>query len=147
MQFIVPDIIAEGRGLSVPVCVAGIAIGFLLWLTGWWAHRFWIVLVSTVVAGVVGLLKGPGFRIQPLLAALLLAVAAGLLALALVRVVAFAAGGMAAWMAVQALAPPSWHEPLVCFLVGGLVGLFLFRVWTMMLTSFMGALWMGYFGL
>jgi hypothetical protein len=73
--------------------------------------------------------------------------AAGLLALALVRVIAFGAGGVAAWLAVHAFAPPAWHQPLICFLAGGLVGLLLFRVWTMVLTSFAGAVIMGYFGL
>ena len=33
--------------------------------------------------------------------------------------VAFAAGGLAASMAVHALAPAHWNEPLVAFLVGG----------------------------
>ena len=147
MQLIVPDIITEGRGLSVPVCAAGVAVGLLLWLTGWWGHRFWIVLVATVAAGILGLLKGPVYRVQPLVAALLLAVAAGTLALALVRVVAFVAGGVAAWMAVKSLAPAAWQEPLLCFLAGGLVSLLLFRVWTMVLTSFAGTMAMAYFGL
>ena len=147
MQLIVPEIVVEGRGLSAGVCAAGLAVGFLLWLTGWWGHRFWIVLVATATAGVLGLLKGPVYHVQPLVAAVLLALAAGVLALALVRVVAFAAGGLAAWVAVHALAPATWHEPLVCFLAGGLVGLLLFRVWTMILTSLGGAVLLTYFGL
>jgi hypothetical protein len=147
MQFIAPDILAELRGLSVPLAGVGCALGLLVWLTGWLGHRFWIVLVATVGAGVFGLLSAPANRAQPLAAGLLLAVAAGALALALVRVVAFGAGGFAAWMAVRALAPAGWDEPLLCVLAGGLVGLLLFRVWTMILTSFAGALLMGYFGL
>jgi hypothetical protein len=147
MQFIAPDILAEGRGLSAPFCAAGVAVGLLLWLTGWWGHRFWIVLVTTFLAGVYGLVKGPLFQIQPLVAGLLLAVAAGVLALALVRVVGFSAGGMAAWLLVRALGPASWHEPLVCFLIGGLVALLLFRIWMMILASLAGSLVMVYFGL
>jgi hypothetical protein len=147
MQLIAPEIVVEGRGLSAPLGAAGFAVGLLLWLTGWWGHRFWIVLLATVTAGVLGLLKGPVYQVQPLVAALLLAVAAGVLALALVRLVAFAAGGVAAWLGVHALGPASWQEPLVCFLAGGLVGLLLFRVWTMILTSFGGAVLMTYFGL
>jgi MFS family permease len=147
MQFIALDILAEGRGLSAPLCAAGVAVGLLLWLTGWWGHRFWIVLVTTVLAGLFGLVKGPAFQVQPLVAGLLLAVAAGLLALALVRVVAFAAGGAAAWLLVRALGPATWHEPLVCFLVGGLVALLLFRLWMMVLASLAGSLFMLYFGL
>jgi hypothetical protein len=147
MQFIAPDILAEGRGLSAPLCAAGVAVGLLLWLTGWWGHRFWIVLVTTVVAGLFGLVKGPTFQVQPLVAGLLLAVAAGVLALALVRVVAFAAGGVAAWLLVRTVGPASWHEPLVCFLVGGLVALVLFRIWMMVLASLAGSLVMLYSGL
>lgn len=147
MQFIAPEILELARGLSLPLTVAGLVLGFLLWLTGWWAHRFWIVLAATLTAGLFGLAKGPVLRIQPLLAGLLLAVAAGVLALALVRVVAFAAGGIACWLAIQALAPVSWHEPLVCFLAGGLVGLLLFHWWTMALTSFAASVVMAVFGL
>jgi MFS family permease len=147
MQFITPEILELARGLSLPLTVAGLALGALLWLTGWWAHRFWIVLTATLLAGLFGLAKGPVLRVQPLLAGLLLAVAAGVLALALVRVVVFAAGGAACWLGVQALAPAPWHEPLVCFLAGGLVGLLLFRWWTMALTSFVASVVMAFFGL
>ncbi len=147
MQFIAPEILELARGLSLPLTVVGLVLGGLLWLTGWWGHRFWIVLAATLLAGLFGLTKGPVLRVQPLLAGLLLAVAAGVLALALVRVVAFAAGGAACWLTVQALAPVAWHEPLVCFLAGGLVGLLLFRWWTMALTSFVASVVMAFFGL
>ena len=62
------------------------------------------------------------------------------------RVVAFVAGGLVAWMIVHTLAP-TWDEPLICFLVGGLVGLVLFRIWIMGLTSLAGTLLIGYSGL
>src|SRR5262249_49845439 len=77
---------------------------------------------------------------------LLVSVAAGALALALVRFVAFAAGGLAVWFLVRALVP-TWDEPLVLFLIGGLVGLVLFRICTMALTSFAGTLLIAYAGL
>jgi MFS family permease len=147
MLLIDPDIVQEAQGISVGLSAAGVGIGLLLWLTGWWAHRFWIVLGATVAAGVLGLLKGPGQQTQPLVVGLLLAVAAGALALSLVRVLAFAAGGAAAWMALRGVVPPPWNEPLLCFLAGGLVGLLLFRVWTMVLTSLAGSVLMGYSGL
>lgn len=146
MHLLAPDIVAEARGLSVGLSAAGLAVGLLLWLTGWWGHRFWIVLLTTVAAGVLGLFSGPTHGVQPLVAALLLALAAGLLALALVRVLAFVAGGLAACLTVHALAP-TWHEPLVGFLAGGLIGMLLFRVWTMALTGLAGAVLMGYSGL
>lgn len=147
MQLLSPEILEQTRGLSPGLCGAGIGVGLLLWITGWWAHRFWVVLGTTILAGVFGLLSPMRGQIPPLVMGLLLAMAAGILALALVRVLAFAAGGAAAWMAVHALAPPAWHEPLVCLLAGGLVGLLLFRVWVMGLTSLAATLLVAYCGL
>jgi hypothetical protein len=143
MTLLAPDILEEARGLSVAVSVTGLVLGFLLWVLGWRGHRFWIVLAATVSAGVAGLSLGPSYGASPEAAGLLLAIAAGVLALALARVVAFVAGGVAGWTAVHALVP-TWNEPLVCFLVCGLVGLLLFRLWTMALTSFGGAVLMVY---
>jgi hypothetical protein len=65
------------------------------------------------------------------------------LALALVRVVAFVAGSLAACMLVHSLAP-SWDQPMLTALVGGLIAIFLFRFWTMVLTSMIGTLLIGF---
>lgn len=146
MQLIMPEILVDARELSLGALATALALGLVLWLLGWRGHRFWIVLTVTVGAGVFGLLSGPGYGTQPLVAGLLLALAAGTLALALVRVVVFAAGGTCAWALVHAVVP-AWEEPLVCFLLGGLGGLLLFRFWTMALTSFAGALLLVYSGL
>jgi hypothetical protein len=146
MQWLAPDILAEARGLSVNVTGPAFALGLLIWFLGWRGHRFWVVLSVTVVAGLIGLDLGPALATNRLVAGLLFAVAAGTLALALVRVVAFAAGGAAGWLIVQALAP-QWSDPVVCFLSGGLLGLVLFRLWLMTLTSGAGALLMSYSGL
>lgn len=146
MHLLAPDILAEARGLSVGLCAAGISVGLALWLLGWRAHRFWIVLFTTVGAGILGLLSGHAHGVQPLVAGLLLALAAGVLALAVVRIFAFLAGGLATWLAVQYLLP-AWQEPLVSFLAGGLLGVLLFRVWTMALTGLAGTLLMAYSGL
>jgi hypothetical protein len=147
MQLIDPEILREARGLSVGLCALGTLIGLALWLTGWTYHRFWVVLGATVSAGCFGLFSSPVYRVQPLVVGLLLAVAAGVLALALIRVLAFVAGGIALWLVIHSVAPASWHEPLVCLLVGGLAGLFLFRVWMKILTSFFGTLILTYSGL
>ena len=96
MSIFDPEILQELCGLSVGLCVTGAAVGLLLWLTGWWLHRFWIVLATTALAGILGLASGSVHGVQPLIAAVLLAIAAGILALALIRLVAFAAGGAAA---------------------------------------------------
>src|SRR5205823_4592530 len=95
-------------------------------------------------AGIGGLNIGPTYGMKPLVAGLLLAIAGGQLALALARVVVFAAAGLTTAAAVHAGAPANWDIPLGWFLAGGLVGLLLFRLWTMLLTSFLGALLMGY---
>ncbi len=146
MQLLVPAILEDARGLSVGITATVLVLGFFIWLFGWWGHRFWIVLAATVGAGLMGLYGAPAIHSQPLVAGLLLAVAAGALALALVRFVAFAAGGLAAWVVVHALVP-IWNEPLISMLAGGLIGLLLFRIWTMALTSFAGTLFMAYAGL
>jgi hypothetical protein len=146
MQLIAPDILADAKGLSVSLCVTGLVAGAALWLLGWWSHRFWVVLCTTVVAGVFGLYEGPALRAQPLVVAVLLAVAAGLMAVGLVRLVGFAAGGLGLLAATQALGPSTEHA-LIFFLSGGIMGLILFRQCVMVLTSLGGTLLMGYAGL
>jgi hypothetical protein len=143
MQILLPEILDEVRGFSPVFSGLALVLGFLLWLLGWRGHRFWIVLIATVVAGVLGLSSGPAHTTQPILAGLLLALSAGAVALALVRLVAFAAGGAAAVLVLHALAP-QWQQPLLFFLGGGLLGLVLFRLWTMVLTSAAGTLVMAY---
>ena len=83
---------------------------------------------------------------QPLVAGLLAAVAAGVLALALVRVLAFATGALGACLVMHVMAP-SWDQPLVSMLVGGLIGVYLFRLLMMILTSFLGTMLIAYCGL
>ncbi|HZU35805.1 MAG TPA: hypothetical protein VFA18_07850 [Gemmataceae bacterium] len=146
MHLLAPDILIDARGLSIGITGTGIGLGLLLWVTGWWMHRFWIVLGTTFAAGIFGLLSASGHRLQPLIVAILLGVAAGVLALSLVRLVAFAAGGIAVYLVGQ-LAAKGLGEPLICFLAGGLIGLFVFRFWIMVTTSFLGSLLMTYSGL
>jgi hypothetical protein len=139
MYLVAPDILADACGLSFGLILLTVPAGLLLWLLGWWSHRFWVVLLTTVLAGVAGLHYGGDFHAPPLLAAVLLALSAGVLALALVRLVAFAAGGLAGVLLVQA-AYPALAQPLIVFLVCGLITLFLFRPCTMALTSLAGSL-------
>jgi hypothetical protein len=139
MQLFAPEIFQAGHGLSVGLCAIGLVLGIALWLTGWMAHRFWIVLTATVIAGIAGLATSSMHGMKPLLAGILLAVGAGALALALIRLVVFAATGGLLALAVHNLGPASIDEPLGWFLFGGLVGLLLFRFWTMVLTSLSGA--------
>jgi hypothetical protein len=143
MYLIAPDMLADAKGLSPALCIVGMTAGAALWLFGWRSHRFWVVLIITVLGGVFGLAQGPTLRAQPLVAAVLLAVAAGMLALALVRLAAFGAAGLAFLAAAQALGPPG-EGATIFFLAGGLMGLLLFRLWVMALTSLGGTLLTGH---
>jgi hypothetical protein len=138
MHLIATDILADLCGLSLGLLIATLPIGLVLWLLGWWSHRFWIVLTTTVMAGVIGLVEATAWRAQPIVVAVLLAIAAGVLALALVRVITFAAGGLAGVYLLQ-FTVPSLQQPAICFLVSGLLCLLLFRWFFMVLTSFLGA--------
>jgi hypothetical protein len=143
MQFVAPDLLRDMVDFSPAVSCPVFVLGFMLWLLGWRSHRFWIVFLATLAAGVIGLYSSATHSSQPIVAGVLLAMAVGALALALVRVIAFGAGGVTAFLAVQALAP-QWQQPLLSFLAGGLFGLLLFRIWTMVLTSAAGTLLMAY---
>ena len=41
---------------------------------------------------------------------------------------------------------PGWEEPFLCFLVGGLLGVLLYRLWITALASLLGTLLIGYSG-
>ena len=72
-----PDILEETRSLSPFLSGAGVVIGFLLWSLGGRTHRFWLAMSVTLAAGLLGLAHGKEYGMQPLVAALLLAVSAG----------------------------------------------------------------------
>jgi hypothetical protein len=146
MQMIAPEILEDVRQLHPLLLGAGLGIGLVLWLFGARSHRFWLALLLTVCAGMVGLAYGREYGTQPLVAGLLLAVAAGALALALVRLVLFAAGGLAVVALLQSVAP-NWNEPLGAFVAGGLLGVLLFRLWIMVLGCLGGSVLIGYCGL
>src|SRR5215469_16276148 len=80
MHIVSPDILSEAIGFSPAISGSTFVLGLLLWLLGWRGHRFWIVLIATVAAGIVGLYSGPAHATQPVLAGLLLAVAGGVMA-------------------------------------------------------------------
>ncbi|MBN9117627.1 MAG: hypothetical protein J0I06_00385 [Planctomycetes bacterium] len=140
MQLIAPDILAEARGLTGAMTGTICVLGFALWLFGWRWHRFWIVAGITLASGLIGLNAGRTTNgTQVMAVGILLAVSAGLLALELAKVLAFVAGGCGAWLAVQWVLPQA-QELWAVFLSGGLFGLLLYRLWTMLLTSLIGAL-------
>src|SRR5262245_31204473 len=134
MQLIVPDVLASAQGLSAGAAGFGVLLGILLWAFGWRWHRFWIVFGVTLTAGLVGLNSGQVIGGQVLAVGILLALAAGMLALELARALAFVAGGVAAWAVVQTMLPGA-RELWAVFLGGGLMGLLLYRFWSMLMTS------------
>jgi hypothetical protein len=143
MVLVAPDILDDVRQLPWYLPALGLALGLLLWLFGGRGHRFWLVLLITTAGGVFGLAFGAAYGVQPLVAGLLLAVAAGALALALSRVLLFVAGGAACVWLARTVAP-AWDEPAVCFLVGGLLGVLLYKVWVTALSSLAGTLLLAY---
>jgi hypothetical protein len=146
MQLIAPDVLAEARGLTAAMSGTICVLGFALWLFGWRWHRFWIVAGITLAAGLIGLNAGRSGGTQVMAVGILVAVAAGLMALELAKVLAFVAGGCGAWLAVQWVLPQA-QELWAVFLCGGLFGLLLYRLWTMLLTSLIGALFAVHAGL
>ena len=143
MILVAPDILNEVRQLPWVFLLVGLTLGLVLWLFGGRGHRFWLVLGMTLTGGVLGLRFGAAYAVQPLVAGLLLAVTAGALALALSRVLLFVAGGAACVALAHAVAP-SFDEPAVCFLVGGLLGVLLYKLWVAALSSLAGSLLIAY---
>lgn len=147
MQLVVPDVLIEARGLTGAMTGTLCVLGFALWLFGWRWHRFWIVAGITLTAGLIGLNAGrTNGGTQVMAIGILLAVAAGLMALELAKVLAFVAGGCGAWLAVQWVLPQA-QELWAVFLCGGLLGLVLYQLWTMFLTSLIGALFVAHAGI
>src|SRR5215213_4357130 len=102
MQLIVPEILAEARGLTSAMSGTLCVLGFALWLFGWRWHRFWIVSGITLAAGLLGLNTGRGAGGTQIMAVgILLAVSAGMMALELAKVFAFVAAGCGASLGVQ----------------------------------------------
>lgn len=147
MQLIQPDILAAGRGLSFGAAGFLVFVGLLLWAVGWRWHRFWVVFGMTLTAGLIGLSAGrTAGGNQVMVVGILLAVSVGMLALELAKVISFATGGVAAWVATQAVFPQV-QELWAIFLGGGLLGVVLYKLWTMLTTSLLGVLvtWHGAF--
>jgi hypothetical protein len=139
MHLIHPDVLAEARGLSLGAAGFLLFVGFLLWAFGWRWHRFWVVFAITLTAGMLGISAGRSAGSQVLVVGVLLAVAAGMLALELAKILAFVTGGVLAWVAAEAAFPQA-QELWAIFLCGGLLGVALYRVWTMVATSVVGIL-------
>ena len=148
MHLIAPDVLTEARGLTGAMAGTVCVLGIALWVFGGRWHRFWVVAGITLAAGLVGLnaARGAGGNAPVMAIGVLLAITAGMMALELAKILAFVAGGVGAWLAVQWVLPQA-QELWAVFLCGGLFGVLLYRLWTMLLTSLAGTLCAGHAGL
>ena len=145
MEIVSPKLVARASELPSLVLVLTAAIGPLLWVLGWRVHRALFVTASTVVGGIYGLVHGPAFGLYPAVAAGLLSLSAGGLALALMRIGVFVVFGGLLDFAAQATIINHLDEEargwmrVTAFLVGGLMSLACYRFLVIALTSFAGA--------
>ena len=148
MHLIAPDVLTEARGLTGAMAGTVCVLGIALWVFGWRWHRFWVVAGITLASGLIGLNAGrAGGGNTPVMAiGILLAVSAGDEREDLRQFERHHAGGVGAWLAVQWVLPQA-QELWAVFLCGGLFGVLLYRLWTMMLTSLAGTLLAAHAGL
>jgi hypothetical protein len=139
MHLLCPAVLADAKGLSIGAASFFAFVGLLLWAFGWRWHRFWVVFAVTLTAGVVGIGAGRTGGTQVLVVGVLLSIAVGMLALEVAKITAFLSAGTAAWVAAQAVMPQA-QELWAVFLCGGLIGVVLYRLWTMLATSLIGVL-------
>ncbi len=139
MHLLSPAVLTDAKGLSIGAAAFFLFVGLMLWGFGWRWHKFWVVFAVTVAAGVLGLGAGKSAGTQVLVVGVLLSVAAGALALELAKIAAFVSAGTAGWLAAQAVMPQA-QELWAVFLCGGLIGVVLYRLWTMLATSLIGSL-------
>lgn len=143
MFLLSPDILFQATGLSIVGCLGLLIPGILLYLFGWRWHRFWVVLGMTFGGGLLGMVSGQVTGVHVLIVGLLLAISAGLLAQELAKVSTFVSGGLAAWWAVHTIVPAA-RDLWAVFLIGGLSGILLYRLWMMAITAFAGVMLAGY---
>ncbi len=146
MQVVSPDFLVDLRDLPLFAIVTMALVGLSLWTCGWWAQRFWMGMLTSFGAGLVGLRMGPDWGLDSLAAGILLAVAGGSLALAICRVGVFLVYGLAAWFLMQVLAPKAAH-PIACIVIGGVLAVMIFRFSVILLTSAAGVWLAGHGGM
>lgn len=138
MHFLEPEIINEISGLSMVSLLALSLAGIVLWLAGYASHKFWVVFLSTLLAGAFGFEKGPDMGIQSLLAALLFGLSSGILSLSVIRVVVFLFGGSVGVVLTQ-LIFPNLDASVPVFLSAGITALLLYPFWFTAFSSLLGS--------
>lgn len=146
MQLVAPEILAEVLKLSPGAVYLGMMLGFMLWTTGWLKRTFWTAASITVGFGIYGLQLGKTAGTHPLVTALLLGISAGVLALELGRLIAFVSGGLATAVLMSAFVP-TFPEPILAYLAGGLACVLLYKLWMLGVLGFAGTMLMMYCGL
>jgi hypothetical protein len=145
MEIIRSKLLAEASELPSIVLVLTAAVGPLLWVLGWRIHRGLFVAASTFVGGMYGLAHGPAFGLYPAVAAGLMSLSAGGLAMATVRIGVFVVFGALFELAVRATvaahvddASEAWLR-VSAFFIGGLLSLVCYRFVVIAFTSLLGA--------
>lgn len=145
MEIVSSKLVAEASELPSVVLVLTAAIGPLLWVLGWRIHRALFVAASTLVGGMYGLAHGPAFGLYPAVAAGLMSLSAGGLAMAAMRIGVFVVFGALLELAVRSTIANHVDEQsqawlrVSAFLIGGLLSLLCYRFLVIAFTSLLGA--------
>ena len=145
MEIVSSELVAEASELPSVVLALTAAIGPLMWVLGWRIHRALFVAASTLIGGMYGLAHGPSLGLYPVLAAGLLSLSAGGLALAVLRIGVFVVFGAVMELAVRATIAKQMNDESqiwlrgAAFLLGGLLSLACYRFLMIALMSFAGA--------
>src|SRR5262245_26753759 len=101
MEIVSSKLVSDASDLPSAVLVLAAAVGPLLWVLGWRIHRALFVAASTFVGGVYGLVHGPSFGLYPVVAAGLMSLSAGGLAMSAMRLGVFFVFGALSELAVR----------------------------------------------
>ncbi len=145
MEIIDPRLVEEASKLPSAVLLLSAAVGPVFWVLGWRIHRGLFVAAATIAGGVYGLVHGPALGLYSGIAALLLSLSVGGLALALLRIGTFVTVGALVAIGLGRLFDGRlevdslrWVQ-VTAFLSGGLLSLVCYRFLVIALTSFVGA--------
>jgi hypothetical protein len=145
MEIVSSKLVSEASELPSAVLVLTAAIGPLLWVLGWRIHRALFVAASTFIGGVYGLAHGATFGLYPVVAAGLMSLSAGGLAMSTVRIGVFVVIGASLELAIRATIAQHMDAPaqaclrVSAFFIGGLLSLVCYRFLIIAFTSLLGA--------
>lgn len=145
MQIVSSQVVTEASELPSVVLILTAAIGPLFWVLGWRIHRGLVVAASTFVGGMYGLAYGASFGLYPAVAAGLMCLSAGGLAMSAMRIGVFVIFGALLELAVRATIASHMDEQsqawlrVSSFFVGGLLSLVCYRFLVIAFTSLLGA--------